>query len=360
MSKCGFGEFDKARQRNQFTRHERDHLLCIMSEFSEKLEDKNLSILARKEIWTTIDRKFRNGGFTDRTTAQLKKYWQNYKYHNGRNKWKKENAAMEMEYLKKSSKIHDNLDDSISQLVIESHIDASDDSEAVENTEQFQDKSEMPLDLIKQPAVIISETDVSGSSVTVSVIHSKSVKRKNIFDGKNDQSNNEIDKVINNEIKMMNPMKKLKSKCLLLQPRKSNKNELLSEINKNNDKQSAIKNIDNCISSNKFLNSPKKNLDDHDEHLIRNDRTFLPYVPSNSYPGQFNLPINYENHPDCQSNNFQYQNLHVIRQMQLLRHLEAEEHRLKVKLAEMSLKETHLKILHLREECESTQMKFKT
>lgn len=89
MSKCGFGEFDKARQRNQFTRHERDHLLCIMSEFSEKLEDKNLSILARKEIWTTIDRKFRNGGFTDRTTAQLKKYWQNYKYHNGRNKWKK-------------------------------------------------------------------------------------------------------------------------------------------------------------------------------------------------------------------------------------------------------------------------------
>lgn len=123
----------------------------------------------------------------------------------------------------------------------------------------------------------------------------------------------------------MNPTKKLKSKCLLLQPRKLNKTELPSEINKNNDKQSAIRNIDNCISVNKFLNSPKKqNLDDtqHDEHLIRNDRTFLPYVTSNSYPGQFNLPINYENHPDCQSNNFQYQNLHVIRQIQLLRHLE--------------------------------------
>lgn len=52
---------------------------------------------------------------------------------------------MEMEYLKKSSKPHDNLDDSISQLVIESHIDASDDSESVERTEQFQDKTEMPI-----------------------------------------------------------------------------------------------------------------------------------------------------------------------------------------------------------------------
>lgn len=82
---------DKGRQRNQFTRCERHHLLNIMKEYGRKLEDKNLSILTRKELWSTIYRKFQEGKISEnfRTTAQLKKYWQNYKYHNRRNKWRK-------------------------------------------------------------------------------------------------------------------------------------------------------------------------------------------------------------------------------------------------------------------------------
>lgn len=45
------------------------------------LLDKSASTLARKKIWTTIEDEFKKAGFTRKTSAQLKKYWQNYKYH---------------------------------------------------------------------------------------------------------------------------------------------------------------------------------------------------------------------------------------------------------------------------------------
>ncbi|XP_068970534.1 uncharacterized protein [Bombus flavifrons] len=68
------------RKKNQFDKEERVHLLAIMKQYAPLL-DKSASTLARKKIWTTIEDEFKKAGFTRKTSAQLKKYWQNYKYH---------------------------------------------------------------------------------------------------------------------------------------------------------------------------------------------------------------------------------------------------------------------------------------
>lgn len=79
-------ENDKKRLRNQFTKDERTRLLAIMTEYGPLLDDKNISINSRKEIWEIIENKFNENGHSGRTSAQLKKYWQNYKYHSKRTK----------------------------------------------------------------------------------------------------------------------------------------------------------------------------------------------------------------------------------------------------------------------------------
>ncbi|CAK9798265.1 hypothetical protein ANTQUA_LOCUS1568 [Anthophora quadrimaculata] len=68
------------RKKNQFDKDERVHLLAIMKQYAPLL-DNSTSTLARKKIWTTIEEEFKKAGFTRKTSAQLKKYWQNYKYH---------------------------------------------------------------------------------------------------------------------------------------------------------------------------------------------------------------------------------------------------------------------------------------
>ncbi|KOC61499.1 hypothetical protein WH47_05103 [Habropoda laboriosa] len=68
------------RKKNQFDKDERVHLLAIMKRYAPLL-DNSTSTLARKKIWTTIEDEFKKAGFTRKTSAQLKKYWQNYKYH---------------------------------------------------------------------------------------------------------------------------------------------------------------------------------------------------------------------------------------------------------------------------------------
>ncbi|OAD59594.1 hypothetical protein WN48_08702 [Eufriesea mexicana] len=68
------------RKKNQFDKEERVHLLAIMKQYAPLL-DKSASTLARKKIWTTIEDEFKKAGFIRKTSAQLKKYWQNYKYH---------------------------------------------------------------------------------------------------------------------------------------------------------------------------------------------------------------------------------------------------------------------------------------
>lgn len=68
------------RKKNQFDKEERVHLLAIMKRYAPLL-DKSASTLARRKIWTTIEDEFKKAGFTRKTSAQLKKYWQNYKYH---------------------------------------------------------------------------------------------------------------------------------------------------------------------------------------------------------------------------------------------------------------------------------------
>ncbi|XP_076248695.1 uncharacterized protein LOC143188371 [Calliopsis andreniformis] len=68
------------RKKNQFDKEERLHLLGIMKQYAPLL-DNSASTLARKKIWTTIEDEFKKAGFTRKTSAQLKKYWQNYKYH---------------------------------------------------------------------------------------------------------------------------------------------------------------------------------------------------------------------------------------------------------------------------------------
>ncbi|KZC08374.1 hypothetical protein WN55_09278 [Dufourea novaeangliae] len=68
------------RKKNQFDKEERVHLLSIMKQYAPLL-DKSTSTLARRKIWTTIENEFKKEGFTRKTSAQLKKYWQNYKYH---------------------------------------------------------------------------------------------------------------------------------------------------------------------------------------------------------------------------------------------------------------------------------------
>lgn len=68
------------RKKNQFDKEERVHLLAIMKQYAPLL-DKSASTLTRKKIWTTIEDEFKKAGFTRKTSAQLKKYWQNYKYH---------------------------------------------------------------------------------------------------------------------------------------------------------------------------------------------------------------------------------------------------------------------------------------
>ncbi|CAK9802553.1 hypothetical protein ANTPLA_LOCUS3218 [Anthophora plagiata] len=68
------------RKKNQFDKDERVHLLAIMKQYAPLL-DNSTSTLARKKIWTTIEDEFKKAGFTRKTSAQLKKYWQNYKYH---------------------------------------------------------------------------------------------------------------------------------------------------------------------------------------------------------------------------------------------------------------------------------------
>ncbi|XP_076286333.1 uncharacterized protein LOC143211992 [Lasioglossum baleicum] len=68
------------RKKNQFDKEERVHLLSLMKQYAPLL-DKSTSTLARRKIWTTIENEFKKMGFTRKTSAQLKKYWQNYKYH---------------------------------------------------------------------------------------------------------------------------------------------------------------------------------------------------------------------------------------------------------------------------------------
>ncbi|XP_026667516.1 uncharacterized protein LOC113464042 [Ceratina calcarata] len=68
------------RRKSQFDKEERVHLLAIMKRYAPLL-DSSASTLARKNIWTTIENEFKKAGFTQKTSAQLKKYWQNYKYH---------------------------------------------------------------------------------------------------------------------------------------------------------------------------------------------------------------------------------------------------------------------------------------
>ena len=68
------------RKKNQFDKEERVHLLAIMKQYAPLL-DNSASTLARKKIWTIIEDQFKRAGFTRKTSAQLKKYWQNYKYH---------------------------------------------------------------------------------------------------------------------------------------------------------------------------------------------------------------------------------------------------------------------------------------
>ncbi|XP_076225109.1 uncharacterized protein LOC143174694 [Nomia melanderi] len=68
------------RKKNQFDKEERVHLLSLMKQYAPLL-DKSTSTLARRKIWATIENEFKQMGFTRKTSAQLKKYWQNYKYH---------------------------------------------------------------------------------------------------------------------------------------------------------------------------------------------------------------------------------------------------------------------------------------
>ncbi|XP_012279155.1 uncharacterized protein LOC105699034 [Orussus abietinus] len=73
-------ENDKKRLRNQFTRDERARLVAIVGMYASLL-DRNVSIVGRKEIWDAIEKEFNEGASSSKTSAQLKKYWQNYKYH---------------------------------------------------------------------------------------------------------------------------------------------------------------------------------------------------------------------------------------------------------------------------------------
>lgn len=75
---------DESRRKNQFSKDERLHLLNIMGQYAPLLDDKSASLFGRREIWRAIERDFHQAGFTGKTSAQLKKYWQNYKYHGKR------------------------------------------------------------------------------------------------------------------------------------------------------------------------------------------------------------------------------------------------------------------------------------
>ncbi|XP_032674472.1 uncharacterized protein LOC116845639 [Odontomachus brunneus] len=75
---------DESRRKNQFSKDERLHLLNIMGQYGPLLDDKSASLFGRREIWRAIERDFHQAGFTSKTSAQLKKYWQNYKYHGRR------------------------------------------------------------------------------------------------------------------------------------------------------------------------------------------------------------------------------------------------------------------------------------
>lgn len=77
-------EEDSARRRNQFSKDERLHLLNVMSQYAPLLDNRSASVFDRREIWRAIERDFHQAGFTSKTSAQLKKYWQNYKYHGRR------------------------------------------------------------------------------------------------------------------------------------------------------------------------------------------------------------------------------------------------------------------------------------
>lgn len=77
-------EEESGRRRNQFTKDERLHLLNIMSQYAPLLDDTSASVFDRREIWRAIERDFHLAGFIGKTSAQLKKYWQNYKYHGRR------------------------------------------------------------------------------------------------------------------------------------------------------------------------------------------------------------------------------------------------------------------------------------
>lgn len=75
---------DNGRRRNQFSKDERMHLLSVMGQYAPRLDDRSASVFDRREIWRAIERDFHRAGFTGKTSAQLKKYWQNYKYHGRR------------------------------------------------------------------------------------------------------------------------------------------------------------------------------------------------------------------------------------------------------------------------------------
>ncbi|XP_034947664.1 uncharacterized protein [Chelonus insularis] len=328
MAKC-VGPRDLNRQRNQFSRNERDHLLNIMREFGQRLEDKNLSILARKEIWMTIDKKFQEGGFSDRSIAQLKKYWQNYKYHNARNKWRKiqEDAFF----------VHPSAVKNIPLLSCR-HLNYAEKPYFMPN------ESDLSYDPLEQPAVIISDTDTSGSSVTVSVL----MNNKTIPTEYNNSSSHENE--TENEESQVNKTKKMNGKYFLFEPRKVSNPELSGKfIDGEND--FLVGKIDSKLSS-----ESSQSLEKSDDDITIDQSTELNHSRNSRNPenqvGEYNMQIDYTSHQRSLRDGFQHENIHVIRQLQLLRQLEAEEHRLKAKLAEMTLKEIHLRILHRKGERE--------
>lgn len=170
------------------------------------------------------------------------------------------------------------------------------------------------LELVEPPAVIIS--DATGSSVTVSLIHSKKFINKILPET---QNNNLLIKNDNDQRNYVLPQlidknNKVNGKCFLLQPRRETKKILTHPTDNSEsvgDKSISINMIDQSLPI-KIFQLPKQNVTDNFHDYDQSEQT------NNDWQYSIEIDENNKNNQTFQ----QYPNFHLIRQLQLFRHLE--------------------------------------
>ncbi|XP_070516687.1 uncharacterized protein [Cardiocondyla obscurior] len=390
-------EEDNGRRRNQFSKDERLHLLNVMNQYAPLLDDKRASVFDRREIWRAIERDFHQAGFASKTSAQLKKYWQNYKYH-GR-KAQAVNPRVVVVDATISAAVHSLEENQSDAEISQSKRFSSQIRERPRSSSVTDCESEKPIGT----DVIVSNTDVSDNSVTVSVICPERArepfsrnqpKRKQEVDASPDRFTFQSCAVSGERTASPGKKRKdddqsifltaagaAKGRCFLLQPRQTdNHGEVISnrrnaiELRRKlkpakekspsfSSKFASSDKVSCSVSGKKILKTAKADSAKGDptafdvQDTIR-DSTCREGKRGESKIGEYAAPRNQRDDPDETANDarcidWKYAIFFFageIRRLQRTIMLQTEEKRLKVKIAEMAIQEIRFRIRALNED----------